>query len=74
MPAEEPKGHHFVHRAYLEGFVDSSIEKLWVCVANKRPFPQRPERVAKRNDYYCYERNGLTSNRTSKSSRMFPPV
>ena len=61
MPAEEPKGQHFVHRAYLEGFQDPELEKegkpaLWVYMPGKSPFPQRPERVAKRNYYYCYER------------------
>jgi hypothetical protein len=58
MPGQEPKAHHFVHRAYLEGFQDPSREKLgapslWVYIPGKSPFPQRPARVAKRNYYYC---------------------
>ncbi len=61
MPADEPKGQHFVHRAYLEGFQDTELEQrgrpaLWVYMPGRSPFPQRPERVAKRNYYYCYER------------------
>ena len=61
MPADEPKGHHYVQRAYLEGFVDSTTVsgdqgKLWLYLAGKKPFAQRPERVAKRNYYYCYEK------------------
>lgn len=60
MAANEPKGQHFVHRAYLAGFQDPALERqgkpaLWAYIPNKKPFPQRPERVAKRNYYYCYE-------------------
>lgn len=59
MPGEEPKGQHYVHRAYLEGFQDPELEKrgkpaLWVYIPNKKPFPQKPDRVAKRNYYYCF--------------------
>lgn len=58
----KPKSHHFVHRAYLEGFVDPQTTKgnegyLWVYIPGKSPFKQRPERVAKRNYYYCIEKN-----------------
>lgn len=60
MPGDEPKGQHFVHRAYLEGFVDPEYEKrgetcLWVYMPPKGPFRQKPERVGKRNYYYCYK-------------------
>jgi hypothetical protein len=62
MPGSEPKGQHYVHRAYLEGFVDPQTVRsgegyLWVYIPSKSPFRQRPERVAKRNYYYCYERD-----------------
>ena len=61
MPGEEPKSQHYVHRAYLEGFQDPSLEEkgesfVWAYMPGKSPFPQRPERLAKRNYYYCYER------------------
>lgn len=61
MPGEEPKSQHYVQRAYLEGFQDPGLEKkgelfVWVYMPGKSPFRQRPERVAKRNYYYCYER------------------
>jgi len=61
VPGEEPKSQHYVHRAYLEGFQDLELEKkgksfVWVYMRGKSPFRQRPERVAKRNYYYCYER------------------
>ena len=61
MPGEQPKSQHYVHRAYLEGFEDPDLEKkgesfVWVYMPGKSPFLQRPERVAKRNYYYCYER------------------
>jgi hypothetical protein len=60
MPADEPKSHHYVHRAYLEGFQDPDLERqgrsvVWAYMPNKSPFPQKPERVARRNYYYCYE-------------------
>ena len=48
-----------MHRAYLEGFIDPAYEKngesyLWAYLPNKSPFRQRPERIAKRNYYYCF--------------------
>jgi len=57
----EPKQHHFVHRAYLEGFADPEFGRsgelyLWAYLPGKAPFRQRPERIAKRNYYYCFER------------------
>jgi len=60
MPGDEPKGQHFVHRAYLEGFRDPEFEEMgesfvWLYIPGKSPFRQRPERVARRNYYYCYE-------------------
>lgn len=61
MPAERPKSHHFVHRAYLEGFQDLALLRkgrraLWVYMPRKNPISQAPERVAKRNYYYCYRK------------------
>src|SRR5579862_7541180 len=55
----EPKQQHFVHRAYLEGFVDPDYERrgesfLWAYLPGKSPFRQRPDRIAKRNYYYCF--------------------
>jgi hypothetical protein len=60
MPAAEPKSHHYVHRAYLEGFQDPDLERqgrsvVWAYMPDKNPFLQKPERVARRNYYYCYE-------------------
>jgi len=51
-----------VHRAYLEGFVDPAYEKrgqsyLWTYLPKKPPFRQKPERIAKRNYYYCFDKN-----------------
>jgi hypothetical protein len=59
MTEREPKSHHYVQRAYLEAFQDPRLEKIgrpavWVYIPGKFPFPQRPDRVAKRNYYYCY--------------------
>ncbi|MCI0724988.1 MAG: DUF4238 domain-containing protein, partial [Acidobacteria bacterium] len=61
MPGEKPKSQHYVQRAYLEGFQDPALEKngegfIWVYMPGKSPFRQRPERVARRNYYYCHER------------------
>ena len=55
------KNQHYVHRAYLEGFQDPALERngegyVWVYMPGKSPFRQRPERVARRNYYYCYRR------------------
>ena len=63
MPGAQPKGQHFVHRASVEAFQDPTFATrrepaLWVYMPGKHPFRQRPERVAKRNYYYCYERDG----------------
>jgi hypothetical protein len=60
MPGEKPKSQHFVHRAYLEGFQDPTLiqrgkRALWVYMPGKTPIPQAPERVAKRNYYYCHQ-------------------
>jgi hypothetical protein len=60
-PQPQPKQHHYVHRAYLEGFVDPDCEKrgeyfIWAYMLGKSPFRQRPERIAKRNYYYCFDR------------------
>lgn len=57
----QPKQHHYIQRAYLEGFIDPDCEKqgksyLWSYLPKKSPFPQKPERIAKRNYYYCYNR------------------
>jgi hypothetical protein len=56
----EVKSQHYVHRAYLEGFCDPHLASegkstLWMYMPGKSPFPQRPERVAKRNYYYCFQ-------------------
>lgn len=60
MAGTEPKAQHYVHRAYLAGFQDPQFERreepaLWVYIPEKRPFRQRPDRVARRNYYYCFE-------------------
>ena len=50
----QPKHHHYVHRAYLEGFLDPAGDYLWAYLPKKSPFRQKPERIAKRNYYYCF--------------------
>lgn len=57
----EPKQQHYVHRAYLEGFVDPDLERrgesyVWAYLPGKSPFRQKPDRIAKRNYYYCFDR------------------
>lgn len=57
----EPKQHHYVQRAYLEGFADPDFESrgercVWTYLPSKLPFRQKPERIAKRNYYYCFDR------------------
>jgi hypothetical protein len=56
-----PKQQHYVHRAYLEAFTDPDYEKrgesyLWAYLPGKSPFRQKPDRIAKRNYYYCFDR------------------
>jgi len=58
--SKDIKSQHYVHRAYLQGFCDPQLERegksaVWMYMPNKSPFPQRPERVAKRNYYYCFQ-------------------
>ncbi len=61
-PAQSnPKQQHYVQRAYLEGFVDPDSERsaesyLWAYLPNKLPFPQKPDRIARRNYYYCFDK------------------
>ena len=50
-----------MHRAYLEGFVDPDHERrgesyLWAYLPGKSPFRQKPDRIARRNYYYCFDR------------------
>jgi Protein of unknown function (DUF4238) len=57
----QPKQQHYVHRAYLEGFTDPAYEKrgesyLWAYLPGKSPFRQKPDLIAKRNYYYCFDR------------------
>jgi hypothetical protein len=56
----EPKQQHYVHRAYLEGFLDPDLDVrgesyLWAYLPGKSPFRQKPDRIAKRNYYYCFD-------------------
>ncbi|SRR6266576_1357714 len=55
-PHPQPKHHHYVHRAYLEGFIDPAGDYLWAYLPKKSPFRQKPERIAKRNYYYCFDK------------------
>jgi hypothetical protein len=83
MPAEEPKSQHFIHRAYLEGFQDPALLRegrraLWLYMVGKNPVPQAPERVAKRNYYYCYrekdERQFLVEHTLQKLEDSSLPI
>jgi len=57
---QESIGQHFVQRKYLDGFIDPSLKTaLWVYFSNKPPRPHAPVRVARRNHYYCYRKNGV---------------
>jgi Protein of unknown function (DUF4238) len=58
--SEDVKSQHYVHRAYLEAFCDPQLARegksvLWMYMPDKSPFTQRPERVVKRNYYYCFQ-------------------
>jgi uncharacterized protein DUF4238 len=83
VAGEEPKQQHFVHRAYLEGFQDPEYLKkgepaLWVYIPRKSPFRQRPDRVARRNYYYCYregeQRRFLVEHQLQKLEDVALPI
>jgi hypothetical protein len=61
VPQKSPKQQHYVQRAYLDGFVDPDCKTrgepyLWAYLPGKLPFRQKTERIAKRNYYYCFDR------------------
>ncbi len=64
MPSEEPKAHHFVQRAYLEGFCDPKLNDKTGASRLRVYSPERPVRTqvprecAVQNYFYCFDQNG----------------
>jgi len=63
MPSNEPKAHHYVQRAYLEGFCDPELKegsKLRVRIysPNKPARTQNPRQCALQNYFYCFDQDG----------------
>jgi hypothetical protein len=58
MSGHEPKRHHFVQRAYLDGFTDPRSNRIWRYIVGKVPAISGTEEVAVQNYYYCHEENG----------------
>ena len=55
-----PKQHHFVTRAYLEGFLNPAEEHL-VCYGRRRgPFRKSPTELASRRNYYALRKEDGT--------------
>ena len=52
-----PKQHHYVTRAYLEGFLEPGCEQL-ICYARRRqaPFSRTPKDLAIQRNYYSFRK------------------
>lgn len=55
--AVQPRQHHYVTKAYLEGFLEPQ-EKHILCYGRRRQqaFRRRPDDLAKQRDYYSFKR------------------
>jgi hypothetical protein len=60
-----PRRHHYVTKAYLEGFLEPD-ERLLFCYGRKRsePFRAGPENLANIRDYYSFRRKDGTLDST----------
>jgi len=61
----EPKQHHFVTKAYLEGFAPEDGSRLFVYTRNKPGFFRaNPDKIAKIHNYYSQKRpDGAVDNK-----------
>jgi hypothetical protein len=61
----EPKQHHFVTRAYLEGFAPEDTSPLFVYTRNKASFYRgHPSQIARIHNYYSQKRpDGIVDNK-----------
>ena len=61
----EPKQHHFVTKAYLEGFVPENDTRLFVYTRNKPGFFRaKPSNIARIHNYYSQKRpDGTVDNK-----------
>jgi Protein of unknown function (DUF4238) len=64
MPSDEPKAHHYVQCAYLEGFCDPELQdgasapQLRIYSPNRPPRTQIPRECAVQNYFYCVDQDG----------------
>ena len=64
MQSGNPKAHHYVQRAYLEGFCDPELSvqagrpRLRVYSPNRPMRTQSPRECAVENYFYCFGQNG----------------
>jgi hypothetical protein len=66
MPSRS-KRHHYVTRAYLEGFLDPNQYQLWCWLRKKdKPFRALPEKIACEKDYYSFRNPNNTWNDTAE--------
>lgn len=65
MPPSEPKSHHFVQRAYLEGFCDphpgNKKPFVWVYSPKREVRFQNTKECATENYFYCFQKDGTRS-------------
>jgi hypothetical protein len=61
MPGDEPKAHHYVQCAYLEGFCDPTLTgppRLRIYSPNQPVRTQIPKECAVENYFYCFDEDG----------------
>lgn len=64
MPSVEPKAHHYVQCAYLEGFCDPELKdgtgssRVRVYSPNRSMRTQIPRECAVQNYFYCFDQDG----------------
>src|SRR5262245_6484247 len=80
--SNQPKRQHYINQAYLEGFLDPTLEKkrkrvLWVYQAQKHPFPSSPSNCAVETNFYLIEVPGkeyLVEQTLSKMEDQIRPT
>jgi hypothetical protein len=84
MPIHQPKAHHYVQCAYLEGFCDPQLNnglaahRLRVYAPDRPPRTQIPRECAVQNYFYCFDQDGrrnfLVERTLAEMESMSAPV
>ena len=73
MPGDEPKAHHYVQCAYLDGFCDPELNdgagrpRLRIYSPNRPMRKQIPGECAVENYFYCFDQDGKRSFEVEKT-------